>query len=821
MFLNYLKIAFRNFSKYKLDSFLNVSGLVIGMAAALLISLFVREEYSYDNQWADAERLYRLQTTWIIQGRDNLELANSTGPIKPLLNNYFETEIEVSTRLNRFAGQIQLDDNRFRERISMADPEFLDIFDLEIISGDARSALSDNSTIIISERFADKYFADQDPLGRTLTIEDMGREYTVGAVMADLPSTTHLVIDSLIAVDEVSERFGDRFTSWNEANNHIYFKLAENVDISSVNARMNDFADEFIPTGPDEGKASDTNILINTPVMDIHLDGYGLGTMKPGGDRDLVFALAVISVLIIVVAAINFINLSTARASRRAREVAMRKVLGASRKQLIAQHMGEAYVLTFVSALIAYLVAGLALPALNETLIKELQLSLSDPYTRNLIISVVLLIGTLAGLYPALVLSSFRPIKHLQANKSSETKGTTKARNMLVIFQSVVTIALIIATSVIFAQITYFRVADRGFSPENLLIINGLGAEATKPSNLTFKEEVFKLPGVESVALLQEAPTNYSEQNTSLYVPDGNSMSRVSLGRTSVGPDYFNTFKIPLLAGRHYDRERPMDIMPPNIAEIDNGEARSFILNAAAVKMLDIGTPEEAVGKVFRRNVSPNDEPIYINMILIGVVGDAQIHTIKRNPRPEMYLSTSNYYSLAVRVQGDPQGVLSAVENTWKTMYPGELFRHFYVEDVLAEEYQVEQGQMSLFLTFAVLTIVIGCLGLYGLAVFVAERRTKEIGIRKVLGARVADILRLLVWQFSKPVLVANIFAWPIAGYYMIEWLSQYPNRLESPWVGLFCIAAGLIALIIAWVTVGTQAFKVARENPIHALRYE
>ncbi|MBT5186717.1 MAG: FtsX-like permease family protein, partial [Kordiimonadaceae bacterium] len=507
-------------------------------------------------------------------------------------------------------------------------------------------------------------------------------------------------------------------------------------------------------------------------------------------------------------------------ASRRAREVALRKVLGASRRQLIVQHMGEAYALTILSGIIAYIVSVLLLPYLNEAVTKELQLTLSDPAIRNLIISVMIFIGTLAGFYPALILSSFRPIKHLQANKSSESKGTTKARNMLVVFQSVVTIALIIATSVIFAQVTYFRIADRGFDPENLLIISGLGAEATKLSNTTFKEEVLKIPGVEAASLLQEAPTNYSEQNTGLYIVDGDDLNRVSLGKTNVDPDYFTTFKIPLIAGRFYDEKRPMDITPSNITE-GGGAAYSFILNEAAVKTLDIGSPQEAIGQSFRRNVSPNETPLYIDLEVIGVVGDAQIHTIKRNPRPEIYLSTSDYYSLAIRVPRDSQNVLNAVQSLWQVMYPGEIFRHYYVEEALAREFQKEQGQMVLFFIFAVLTIIIGCLGLYGLAVFVADRRTKEIGIRKVLGASIADIIKLLIWQFSKPVLVANIFAWPIAGYYMINWLTQYPNRLESPWVGLFCIAAGLIALLIAWITVGSQAYKVARKNPIHALRYE
>jgi putative ABC transport system permease protein len=259
----------------------------------------------------------------------------------------------------------------------------------------------------------------------------------------------------------------------------------------------------------------------------------------------------------------------------------------------------------------------------------------------------------------------------------------------------------------------------------------------------------------------------------------------------------------------------------PNFGNAVAGDQRSIIMNAAAIETLGLGTPEAALGQIFRVSMQDGDESVNVNLILIGVVGDAQIHTIKRNPRPEMYMNLPDYFSLAIRVSGDPELLLTDVQRTWETMYPGEIFSHYYVEDALALEYQKEQGQMSLFLSFAVLTIVIGCLGLYGLAVFVAERRSREIGVRKVLGASIGEIISLLIWQFSKPVLVANIFAWPIAAFYMIGWLSQYPNRLESPWLGLFCVAAGLTALTIAWATVGTQAFRVARRNPVHALRYE
>jgi putative ABC transport system permease protein len=823
MFKHYIRTAFRNVRKHKLDSFLNIAGLVIGMATALMITLVVRDELSYDSGWANSDRIYRVQTTWVIPGRKNIELVVSSGPLKPALENYFADQIDLVARLNYSRDTFITANEQYREVISYADPGLLDIFDLEMVAGDARAALADHSSIILSETLAAKFFGDEEALGQTLTLADMEQEYVVAAIMRDLPRNTHLVIDAIIAIEENHPAVGGMFNSWNQANNHIYMKLAAGVQIDEIEARLAEFIDATL-TSPPEGfeKASDFLILINQPVQGIHLDGQGAGARKAGGDRDVVLAFAIIAVLLVMVAAINFINLSTARAGRRAREVALRKVLGASRRQLVIQHMGEAFMITLCSALVALSIVELVLPFLGSVLNKDLILDLTDPFIGKLIVVTILLVGTLSGFYPSLILSAFRPAQVLKANQSTETRGTTTVRSALVVFQSAVTIALVVATSVVFAQVTYFRTVDRGFLSDNLLVVNGLGTDETRASNETFKAEVLKLPGVSAATLVLEAPTRFFEQNIRLWVPEHNGETSMVMGTTRVDPDYFNTMQISMLAGRGYDPERPLDMQPDTEGAMDGDIFSSnIIINAAAAKALGLGSPSAAIGEMIRVKGDAEDGSYIVNLTVIGVAGDAQIHSVKIVPRPEIYMQRNDYNSLVVRFANNPAEARAAVQQLWQGIYPDELFDHYFVEEALAEEYQVEKGQMGLFFVFAVLTIIIGCLGLYGLAAFVAERRTREMGVRKVFGASVRNIIKLLMWQFSKPVLAANVIAWPVASYFMVNWLSQYPARLDNIWVGVFCINAGLFALFIALATVGTQAWQVARTNPIHALRYE
>ena len=826
MFKNYLITAYRNLLRFKLDSFLNISGLVIGLSAALLITLFVKNESSYDSFWQDSERLYRVQTRWVLQGRDDINIVNTSGPLKAALESYFPTELEAVARFHVQQPIINTGLESFADLVSFADPEILDIFNFEILAGDARLALASNSSIVINETLAKKYFGVEDPIGKTLTldVDYLKRDYQVLAVMQDLTDNTHLNIQAMIKIDENDFIDNDgawMFSNWNAANNHTYFKLRPGIDIADINSRIDDFADASIPD--DDGKASVYTKLTTLSVPDIHLRSKAAGSRKTGGDIEIVIAFSVIALLIVIVATINFVNLSTARAGQRAREIALRKVMGANRSQLITQHLGESLLVVAFSIVMTVMAVELALPFFSRMLAMNLTLDLADPKTLAGMVLATITIGGLSGIYPALILSSYPPSSTLRANQSIETGGTVKARNVLIVFQTAVTVSLIVATIVVYAQLTYFRLLDRGFEPGQLLVIEQVSRNEVADKQAAFKKEVQNLPGVSSVSLSYEAPTNFSENNTRLRIPGGSEDESYPLGSTNVDYDYLDALKIPLLAGRFYQHDMARDLLP-STDDLSDGDVLqgNIVINARAVQAMNMGTPEQAIGRVVE-NLFPMDDGGQgkILLTIIGVIGDANLHSVKKPVRPEVYELESYYHNLLVRYDGEPAQVLDQVRAVWQDMMGATPFEYFYVDQALATEFRSEVNQANIFLGFAILTMVVGCLGLYGLAAFVTECRRREMGIRKILGASIRDILTLLVGQFSRLVLAANLIAWPVIYMLMSNWLEQYPFRIGAGWIVGFCVIAGVLASFVVAATVGSQAWGVARANPIQAIRHE
>jgi len=828
MFKNYLITAYRNLLRFKLDSFLNISGLVIGLSTALLIVLFVRHESSYDTFWQDPERLYRIQTRWAVEGRDDIDIVNSSGPLKAALESYFPNELEAVARFNVRRLLVNTGSESFSDPVALADPEILDIFDFDILSGDARLALASNSSIIINESLAQKYFGFEDPLGKTLTLDItfLKRDYQVLAVMRDLPNNTHLDIQAMIKIDEndfIDNNGSWMFSTWNSASNHTYLKLKSGIDIAVIDSQINDFTDATIPDS--ENKASTTTKLTTLPVPDIHLYSVAAGTeFKPGGDGEIVLAFAVIALLIVIVATINYVNLSTARAGQRAREIAMRKVMGANRWQLLTQHLGESLMIMTFSVAMTTMCVQLVLPFFNQMLSLNLVLNLADPVTLGGLLLAVITIGGLSGMYPALILTSYPPSSTLRANQSTQMGGATKARNVLIVFQTAVTVSLIVATAVVYTQLTYFRFLDRGFEPDKLLVVEGVSRnDEVSDKQPVFKEAVQRLPGVSSVSLGYEAPTKFNENNTRIWIPGESEDQSYPLGSTSVDYEYLNALQIPILAGRFYQRNMALDQMPSTDG-LSDGEVLqgNLVVNERALKAMGMGTPEQAIGRTVETRRYPDDgREVKIHLTIIGVIGNANLHSAKKPVRPEVYELAANINYMLIRYTGDAPQVLEQIRTIWLDMLPATPFEYFYVDQALAMEFKSEVSQANIFLGFAILTMVIGCLGLYGLAAFVTECRRREIGIRKILGANIGDILSLLLGQFSKLVLAANLIAWPVAYLLMSDWLAQYPFRISSGWILVFCLVAGLLASLVVAMTVGSQAWGVARANPINAIRQE
>lgn len=831
MFKNYLISAYRNLLRCKLDSVLNISGLVIGLSAALLIALFVRHEIHYDDFWKDSDRLFRIQTRWVMEGREDIDIVHSSGLVKAALEQYFPNELEAVGRIQQRSDIVSNGTESFTDTISFADPGILDIFNLDIVAGDAQTALNGNASIILSQSLARKYFGKEDPVGKILALDNryLKRDYRVDAVMSDLPANSHLDIQALIRIDENDYIGTDgawMFSSWNSANNHTYFKLKPGIDIDIINSRMDAFTDASLPDR--DGRASDITKYTTIAVPDIHLHSKSAGSMKPGGDSEIITAFVVIALLIVVVATINYVNLSTARAGQRAKEVAMRKVMGAQRYQVVGQHMGESFLLVAFAIVLSVFLVSLALPLFNALLNTNLVLDLTEPDVLGGLIATLLIVGGLSGLYPAMVLSAWRPSYCLKANKSSDTRGAVRARNVLVVFQTAVTVALIVATIVVYAQLTFVRSLDRGFEPDHLLVIEDLSRNGVSDKRETFRDVVEKLPGIDSVSLSYESPTQFYENNVRVRLPGETGEHGFPLGITYADDGYIRTLEIPLLAGRYYRSDRTLDWLPDTDGAHHGDVLQGHIvLNEKAVDTLGLGSPEEAIGRQLEirealdEDAEGNTGTVTTRLTVIGVIADTNLHSAKIPTRPEIIGMDTAYYHLLVRYTGKAEETLAAIRRTWENMMPGVPFEYFHVDQALAEEFQSETNQANIFLGFTLFTLVIACLGLYGLAAFVTECRTREIGIRKILGASVSDIIKLLFSQFTRLLIAANLVAWPVVYLLMGEWLEQYPFRIGSSWVAASCVIAGLVASIVVALTVGSQAWSVAHTNPIYALRQE
>jgi putative ABC transport system permease protein len=827
MFQNYINVALRNLFKHKLYSAINIVGLAVGLAACIMIMLFVRDELSYDRFWSKADNIYRLNTTFNPPGREPFVTVMAQGPTKHALKTYFPEEVEHVTRFNSMRVVMQKEQDVFSEVLMWTDPDTVDIFDFDVVAGDLRRTLNDNASLAINETFARKYFGEENPIGKilTLSVYSLKRDYRVGAVYKDLPHNTVLEFQGMAMIDE--KDFVDQeweFTQWFSVNNYVYFTLKDGASIEAINQRLDGFTNQFIEI-PDTalgGQASDYIHYSTQPITDIQLDPAGArdGEMKATGNITTVITFSAIAGLILVIACINFMNLATAKSTQRAREVALRKVLGANRRQLVMQFLGETTLIAFIGLIFGVVLVEMLLPTFGNFVGKELTFSYLDGVTLAILLGLVAVVGLLSGVYPALILSGFRPAQVLKANKSSETSGSARLRSVLVVLQFAISIALIVSTGVVYGQKVYATNMDPGFNKENLIVVRNTGRSGASDKRDAFKEQVARLPGVKSVAFSSDAPASGNESNNTVRVPSEEGERSVLIGSHRVDYEFFDTYEIPMLAGRAYSREYALDVSPNGFAAEEGALLQgNLIVNEGAVRRFGFASPDDAIGKMVKMGVG-NDRQA--EFTIVGVVPDTKFQSVREVMRPEMYfLAPYGFNNLNVRYEGNPTEVVGRIEKLWKSMISEVPFAYDYVDDIMAEEFEREENQSVLLAIFAGLAVVIACLGLYGLASFTAERRTKEIGIRKVMGASVFDIVRLLLWQFSKPVLIANLIAWPVAAWGMLTWLESFPYRIEA-WVLLpLCLVAGVIALTIAWATVGGNAARVARSNPIDALRYE
>jgi putative ABC transport system permease protein len=822
MFRHYLITAARNFAHHKLYSFINIVGLAVGLACAILIALFVRDELSYDRWISGSSHLYRVEMTVHAPGRSQEQTARTPIPLPPLMKEQLP-EVTAMTRISPQWETMTVGDRQFSETVLVVDPNFFDVIRLPLVTGDPAQVFSEPESIVLSQRVAKKYFGDASPLGKVVTISGRGHggltleshSLTVSGILRDLPENTHLAADVLVPNSSKADQIS-QLEKENWWNNSLfgYVQLAPNTTPDQVVTKLGPILDKA--TNPKElGLTVRTSQLVEfhlTPFRDIHLTSDNYGGLRAAGSLTAVYGFAAIAVLIILVACFNFTNLATARATLRGREIGLRKCVGATRQQLIAQFLGEALLTALIALVLALAFVEILLPAYSVFLDRRIEFD----YATDWLLFTALIAGTsaaglLSGVYPALVLSSFRPGAMVKTSRVAPV-GSGSLRLVLVVMQFAVSIGLGIAALVIFRQIDYAHKIDMGLNRDGVVIIGG--ESLTSTARESFAQALRINPAILGVTSSSILPFSGSESN-SFVERVGEPQSRILVRTMDISPDFPSLYDMRLLAGRLLSDERGEDRLLTG-AHIDmkdgKNEGRNILINLAAARKFGYSATE-AIGKVIVLDGS--------HVTIVGVLGDSKIDGLKMPVQPTVF----GYYPdenmvVSVRIRGDRvSDTLAFINKTWRVMAPGFPIQRYFLSDIFEKQFKADETQGNMFAFFVGIAIFIACLGLFGLAAFTVERRTREIGLRKVFGARTRDIVRLLLWQFSIPVLIANVIAWPVAYYYLHHWLESYAYRITlNP---LYFLAAGVTALTIAWVTIIAHAIRIARASPIIALRYE
>jgi len=841
MFRNYLKITWRHILKNRLFSAINIFGLAIGMMSCILILLYVKDEISYDSWFPESEKIVRLHSAFYAPGRPPFLTVRSAGRLKDAIANYATAEVEAGVRLLQNNITVIKDNNAFNEAGFYADASFFDVFDLPFVAGSAETSFSKPLDMVISEKTAIKYFGRTDVIGETLTtccVTSDPAEYTIAGVIQDIPKASHFNVDLLIRMDPNMFDFAPNIlNTWTSVNTYTYFKLRDGKTAADLQERLEYWLDNESPfiemlkqNGLPAGmKVTDVNKAKIMPLEDLHLNARkaagNMADLSPMGDITMVYTFTIVAGLVLLIASINFMNLSTAKAVRRAREVALRKVMGASRKQIALQFLGEAVAIAGLGFLFALVGVELVLPIYSEAIGRELELNLLGNLPLLLsLVGVAVLIGLISGSYPAAFLSRFLPARILKANKSSETEGGGSFRGALVVFQFSVSIGLAVCTAVVYGQTLYAQNMDVGYTHDGKLILSGIRAASGPAQRETIRQELSNIPGVTSVILSSDVPSQDHENNTYFKPLDREAGAAGDQGTLlnyySVDYGFMEAYDISPLAGRTFNRDHGTDQIVP-LPEGENmiGTA-GLMINETAMRSLGYSSPEQALGKVLQADLF--QVGLY-NMSIVGVIPDIYFRSIKHGIRASAYFVNPARFRVATISfdTADVPAVVAGVERIWQENLPLTPISREFLTEMMSAQYDAEARQAKLFAAFAVLAIVVASLGLYGLASFTAEQRTKEIGIRKVLGATVVDIVRLLVWQFSRPVLIANVIAWPVAWYIMSGWLEGFEYRIDNSFLITTALIASAVALLVAWLTVASRAYHVAQTNPIHALRYE
>jgi putative ABC transport system permease protein len=794
MIKNYFKIAVRNLWRHKAFSLINILGLAVGMTACFLIFLYVSFELSYDTFHSKADRTYRI----VCDIKTPTEVINASGPswaVPPNAKNEFP-EIESFVRI---AGGdnvlVRKGDIKFQEGNTMwADSAFFNVFDFKLIKGNPETALKEPLSIVFTESTAKKYFGKSDPMGQTLLLTGEALPAKVTGVMKDIPENSQIKGDIVLSMSTITQKFNQSLDSqWGNYGASAYLLLKPGVNPKALEKKFPAFLEKR--NGTEMKKSQMYATLFLEPLRDVYLRSTRDGNKT--GNINNVYIFSIIAIFILLIACINFINLTTARSAERAKEVGIRKVVGAEKYQLTGQFIGESIVLCLIAFALTVIFSWLMIPVFNQLAGKTINSGLfQNPQYIVLLFFTSIGIGLLAGIYPALVLSSYKPVIVLKGRFTTGTRGIL-LRKGLVIAQFTISIALMIATIVVYHQMNYMRTQDLGFSKDQMMIIDTNG----DPAKNAFQQELAKVPEIKSTAMSSSVPGGGNPGAYSEIENIKGDLQIANLDLYFVDFDYINQYKIKIIAGRGFSRDYGTDT------------TQAMVLNEAAVKMFGYHSPEQAIGKRFKQWGREGK--------IIGVMKDFHFRSLQQPIKPlSMRIEPRGCNLVSVNLSASNlPATISAIENKWKKLIPNRPFNYYFLDEFFDRQYRSEVRFGNLFLNFAILAIFISCLGLLGLASYSTIQRTKEVGVRKVMGATVSNIVNLLSKDFLKLVVISFVIAAPIAWFGMYKWLQNFAYRINLGWWSF--VLAGLAAIMIAFITVSFQAIKAAVANPVKSLRTE
>ncbi len=813
MLKNFLKTAFRNLARHSAFSIINIAGLAIGLAAFIMIAMWVFDELSYDRFHEHADDIYRVERNIIHEGQTFF--VPVTGAIygPTIMHDY--PEVINMTRIDQSSLSIEgPNKTRFNEVVHYVDTSFLQIFTFPLQSGDPETALKEPKSLVLSQKAAKRFFGNEDPMNKILRIEyDDGLvPYKVTGVLEKLPDNKHFDFDILASFSTLEGEYSEeRMNTWLSNYLYTYIQMQPGTDKAAVENKLDQLVkDKIMPAltayfKPDEDNESSVRLFLR-PLTDIHLRSGLMWDIEVQGDIQTVYIFSVVALLILLIAAFNFMSLSTAQSGSRSLEVGIRKTVGSTRRLLIWQFIGESVITVIIAFVISLGLINIFLPYFNDITGKELTMSVFFEPDKFLILLLIILgTGFLSGIYPAFYMSAVKPIRVLKG-RLQESGGKISFRQVMVVIQFSISIALIIGTITALRQMNFMQNKPMGYNKENLMVLPVESQDVAKHFE-SFRADLLKSPLIKNVAGSQKVP---AEREYSDMGWETDTQSELFLSRFfAVGFGFIETYQLDMAAGRPFEREQSTD--------------RNFkvIINRTAAKKAGFKSPEAAIGAKWHADwLASHIDSNAVGQI-IGVVDDFHFQSLKNKIEPlTLFIGEQWTNRISIRYEeGKEQEAIGWVEKVWKDHFPDVQFNYRFINDYLRNFYKAEAKLQTILLIFTILAILIACLGLFGLAIFIARQKIKEIGVRKALGATEGSIVFMLSKTFTRWVILANLIAWPIAWYFMNEWLSSFSYRIQvNAWT---FIIAGLSALLIALVTISYRSWMAARRNPVDALRYE